>query len=96
MKINYKLDKEEQWIEDHAEGYVHVKGAEKRKFDRALAEMRKKRAITLRVRNYDLEKIKRKAEKEGLPYQTLIGSILHKYAEDRLREVDESEKYGKK
>jgi len=28
----------------------------------------------------DLEMIKRRAVEEGLPYQTLIASILHKYA----------------
>jgi len=34
--------------------------------------------ISLRVPNSDLSRLKAKALKEGLPYQTLINSILHK------------------
>ncbi|HIG36544.1 MAG TPA: antitoxin [Oceanospirillaceae bacterium] len=34
--------------------------------------------ISLRVPNSDLSRLKVKAMKEGLPYQTLINSILHK------------------
>lgn len=96
MKLNYKLDKEEQWIEDHADEFVPVKGAKRKQIEQILAAMRKKKAITLRIRNLDLEKIKVKAEKEGLPYQTLIGSVLHKYADNQLHEKDESKNYGRK
>ncbi len=96
MKTKYKLDKEEQWNEDHADEFVPVTGAEKKRFDRALAMMRKKKAVTLRINVNDLGKIKEKAEREGLPYQTLISSVLHKYADNRLSEKDESQSYGKK
>jgi predicted DNA binding CopG/RHH family protein len=34
--------------------------------------------ISLRLRNSDLRRLKERALKEGMPYQTLIGSILHK------------------
>ena len=34
--------------------------------------------ITLRIANPDLSKLKAKAMQEGMPYQTLINSILHK------------------
>jgi predicted DNA binding CopG/RHH family protein len=34
--------------------------------------------ITLRVSKHNLSKIKAKALREGMPYQTLINSILHK------------------
>ncbi len=34
--------------------------------------------ITLRLSNPDLSKLKAKALQEGMPYQTLISSILHK------------------
>ena len=36
--------------------------------------------INIRMSSTDLEHIKRKAAYEGLPYQTLIASVLHKYA----------------
>ena len=35
----------------------------------------------------DLEAIQKRALAEGLPYQTLISSVLHKYASGRLKEV---------
>ena len=35
----------------------------------------------------DLEAIQKRALAEGLPYQTLIASLLHKYAAGRLKEV---------
>jgi predicted DNA binding CopG/RHH family protein len=34
-----------------------------------------------------LEAIQKRALEEGLPYQTLIASLLHKYASGRLREA---------
>ena len=42
--------------------------------------MRKDARINIRLSGADLEMIKRRAVEEGLPYQTLIASILHKYA----------------
>jgi predicted DNA binding CopG/RHH family protein len=35
----------------------------------------------------DLEAIQKRALEEGLPYQTLISGLLHKYASGRLKEV---------
>jgi hypothetical protein len=35
----------------------------------------------------DLEAIQKRALAEGLPYQTLIASLLHKYAAGRLKEI---------
>ena len=40
--------------------------------------------INIRLSKTDLEQIKQKAVYEGLPYQTLIASILHKYAAGHL------------
>ena len=34
--------------------------------------------ISLRLRSSDLRRLKERASREGMPYQTLIGSILHK------------------
>ena len=34
--------------------------------------------ITLRISKYNLTKLKARAMREGMPYQTLINSILHK------------------
>ena len=40
--------------------------------------------VNVRVSDFDLNKLKAKAIEEGMPYQTLIGSILHQYATGKL------------
>jgi predicted DNA binding CopG/RHH family protein len=51
----------------------------------AKATFRKDRRINIRISSKDLEAIRRRALEEGLPYQTLVSSLLHKYASGRLR-----------
>ena len=48
------------------------------------AKMSKKKAINLRLLEHDLQSIKTEAIREGIPYQTLISSILHKYVKGNL------------
>ena len=48
------------------------------------AKTSKRKAINLRLLESDLESIKTEAIREGIPYQTLIGSILHKYIKGNL------------
>jgi len=48
---------------------------------------KKNKNINLRISEADLEAIKRIAIREGLPYQTLIGSLIHKYAVERTKDI---------
>ena len=41
--------------------------------------LRKDARINIRLSTADLEMLKRRAAEEGLPYQSLIASLLHKY-----------------
>jgi predicted DNA binding CopG/RHH family protein len=41
--------------------------------------LRKDARVNIRLSSADLEMLKRRAAEEGLPYQTLIASVLHKY-----------------
>jgi predicted DNA binding CopG/RHH family protein len=52
----------------------------------AKATLTKDKKITLRLSSLDLEALQAKAIEEGIPYQTLISSILHKYITGRLVE----------
>ena len=52
----------------------------------AKAMIEKNKSITLRVNQWDIEKIKARAIAEGMPYQTLISSLLHKYVSGKLIE----------
>jgi len=49
--------------------------------------MLKNRKINIRITENDLSALQRKAAREGIPYQTLIGSVLHKFASGFLKEA---------
>lgn len=49
-----------------------------------LALLKKNKNINIRLQEATLNKLKAKAAEEGLPYQTLIGSVLHKYVNGTL------------
>lgn len=87
-----KLDANEKEIVESVERgeWRSVKGAkrERSRYARyALATFRKDRRLNIRISSKDLEAIQKRALEEGLPYQTLIASVLHKYASGRLREA---------
>ena len=61
------------------------KGAKRNAVQAARRYMRKDERINIRLSTADLEMLKRRAVEEGLPYQTLIASILHKYVSGSRR-----------
>lgn len=88
---NLILDAEEQEIEDALERgeYVSVPNLEERKKmwkQAAINTLKKRKAksITLRINELDLEKVKAKAAKKRIPYQTLLGLLISRYADDEL------------
>ena len=52
----------------------------------ARATFAKDRRVNIRMSGKDLERIQKRALEEGIPYQTLIASVLHKYVSGRLVE----------
>jgi len=52
----------------------------------ARATSAKDRRLNIRLSSIDLEAIRARALEEGIPYQTLIASVLHKYVSGRLAE----------
>jgi predicted DNA binding CopG/RHH family protein len=83
-EFNY-LDDEEREIYEAIESddyvFVNLLTPEKKLElqEIARATMNEERTkISLRLANSDLMRLKAKAMREGMPYQTLIGSILHK------------------
>ena len=86
----YKLDKEEQEILDAIESgeweLVKPKKAELEHYAQIAREtLRKDQRMNIRISRADLNRIKVKAAEEGIPYQTLVASILHKYVSGSLR-----------
>ncbi|HCE44644.1 MAG TPA: antitoxin [Lentisphaeria bacterium] len=50
----------------------------------ARAALRKDNRVNIRMAERDLLRFKKTAMREGLPYQTLISSVLHKYINGRI------------
>jgi predicted DNA binding CopG/RHH family protein len=49
--------------------------------------MLKDQRMNIRIGKKDLDGIKEKALEEGIPYQTLVASIIHKYISGKLKEI---------
>jgi predicted DNA binding CopG/RHH family protein len=86
-----KLDPEELELlaSYEAEEWVAARQAaeEKARYQAyARAAFRKDRRVNIRISDRDLVSLQKRALREGLPYQTLISSILHKYATGLLVE----------
>jgi len=76
-----KLDRYEQGIEDSLEDYRPAAPAEK---ERILKAAGKTKTVSLRLNETVLNDLRQKAAEEGLPYQTLISSILYRFSSGRL------------
>ena len=65
--------------------------AELNKFKQAArATAVKDKRVNIRLSSGDLRDIQVKALEEGMPYQTLIASVLHKYVTGKLTEPNKS------
>ena len=86
-----KLDQEEQEILASFEaGELESDFTEDRKsfLSQVAAETTKKdKRINIRISTRDLTALQRRALEEGLPYQTLVSSILHKYVSGGLLDI---------
>jgi predicted DNA binding CopG/RHH family protein len=86
-----KLDKEEKNILDSFErgewqSVKKLKKEIKKHQQFARATLSKDKRINIRISSKDLEEIQAIAVEDGIPYQTLISSILHRYVNGRLVE----------
>lgn len=84
------LDEEEQLLEAAFEKgeFEEVPNFEAtKKMLREAAERHRQlntsKPVTLRINQLDLIKIKAKAKRNNIPYQTLLGAVVHDFAEDR-------------
>ncbi len=50
----------------------------------ATATLLKNKRVNIRISSRDLEGLQAKAAEEGVPYQTLMASVLHKFVSGRL------------
>ncbi len=89
--FDVKLDAEEQALSESLEK-GEWKTVDNFKEEVALAKeaainyLRKDARVNIRISKSDLERLRQKAAYKGLPYQTLISSILHEYAAGHFEE----------
>ncbi len=87
-----KLNKEEKEVfEAFEKGRLKTVRGKKALLDRhrdyAAATFRKDKRVNIRISKRDLSLIQRRALSEGIPYQTLISSVLHKYVDGQLKDA---------
>jgi predicted DNA binding CopG/RHH family protein len=89
------LDEEEQEVENALSKVKDAKGlngmgsaAANAMWTEILANTERKSPVTLRISDDVMRRIRLKAREEGLPYQTLINSVLHKFAHGRSSSRD--------
>ncbi len=87
-----KLDEEElQILADFERGeFESIQNfrAEKRSLEAVARRiLQKDKRINIRISSRDLEKLQKRAVMEGVPYQTLIASTLHKFVTGKLKEA---------
>ena len=87
VTMKLELDTFEQSIEDNAEKFVPLSDTEMSEVTTIINTANKTKNINIRISAYDIEKIKQRSAEEGIPYQTLISSVIHKYVAGTL--VDE-------
>ncbi len=92
MSHKLKLTPDEKKILESYENdeWVSVAApAELEKFKTAAkATFKKNKRVNIRISEMDLELLQEKAMIEGLPYQTLMSSVLHKYVTGRFTETN--------
>ncbi len=78
-----KLTKEEKAIEESLMNgeFVPIKGKRLEMIEKSLRSRKKDVTMTIRVNSEDIEKIKKKAKKVGVKYQTYISEVLHQVAQ---------------
>lgn len=86
-KITY-LDKDEKELAESLEKEEWISDLdrkEKRRFEAyARYSLNKQRRINIRMTERDLKKIRAKAIEEGIPYQSLISMLIHKFNEGKV------------
>jgi predicted DNA binding CopG/RHH family protein len=85
-----KLSVEEKAIIEYVESgrAISIDNVEKEKnryTQIARTQMSKKKAISIRLLESDIERIKAKSLSQGLPYQTLISALIHQYANGKIK-----------
>jgi len=91
IKNELNLSKEEEEIlesynADEWQSVMNLNDEISKYQDYAIASQKKDKRVNIRISTKNLQALQQKALEEGIPYQTLISSILHKFVNGRFVE----------
>jgi predicted DNA binding CopG/RHH family protein len=99
MNSNYTKEELELIESIEKDEWVSIENVEeeKKRFQSyARSALKKDKRVNIRISERDLENLQRKALDEGIPYQTFISSVLHKYVNGRLVDKEQIKQLLKK
>ena len=90
-RMYHPIDEEEKDLLKSTENdeWITVRDIDKQKRqarEYAEATIRKDKRMNIRISERDLRNLKKRALEEGIPYQTMVSMILHKYLSGRYAE----------
>jgi len=91
MKKMYLDDEERDLVESIDRGewksVKNLKAEIKKHQEYARNTLKKDKRVNIRISARDLEAIQTRAVEDGIPYQTLMASVLHRFVAGRLKDV---------
>lgn len=91
MKKMYLDNEERDMVESIERGewrsVMNLKAEIKKHQEYARNTLRKDKRVNIRISARDLEAIQAKAVEDGIPYQTLMASVLHRFVSGKLKDA---------
>ena len=82
MKKNHLSEEEKEMTESiEKDEFVPVTGIELKDVAESIAARKKDMTLTIRVNHKDINRIKKMAQKRGIPYQSYISEVIHRVAQ---------------
>ena len=79
-KVHVTIDKKDRESRHLSDIVAIINGS-------SLSDSIKDKSINIRISSRDLEALQRRAIEEGLPYQSLVSSVLHKYVSGGFKDI---------
>ena len=87
------LDQEEQWYEDHTDEFTDTPTSVRESLvNAAQRSSRKTERMNIRMTKSDMDALRARASVDGIPYQSLVASVLHRYSVGLLVDINEARK----
>jgi predicted DNA binding CopG/RHH family protein len=88
-KMNFDQEEKElleSYEKDEWQPVTDLESEKERYQAYAAATFKKDKRVNIRISSKDLEALQTRALEEGIPYQTLMASVLHKYVSGKMVE----------